>query len=250
MGEKNHHTTLGDKSVYVEQGDVTINYGEKKISKHLTKSPFISDVFIGREDDIQVVHEKLFKGSQMLLLVNGEGGIGKTTLAAHYYRTFEKDYRHLAWVFAERSLLDALLTLALPLQLDFPKDMPAEQRLNDLLANMANLETPCLLVIDNANKLQDLENYYQALRSCHNFHIMLTTRITKFELAACYKIGTLEPGDAMALFKKHYPGHQASENTLLQNILTAVGYNTLVIELLAKNLHLWFQNSLTSQTAN
>ncbi len=238
MDEQSRTIAQQEKSVYVEQGDVTIRYGEKTIPKNLTKPPFVSDFFLGRQDDITVVHQKLFHGSQLLLLVNGEGGIGKTTLAAHYYRSYQQDYQHMAWLFAEYSLLDALLTLALPLQLVFPNHLTDQQRLDGLLTTIAELKAPCLLIIDNANSLQDLENYYQALRSCPNFHIVLTTRITEFEQIASHQIGTLNPKDAIALFKHYYPKHQVVEDPLLHDMLVAVGYNTLVIELLAKNLAL------------
>ncbi len=227
----------GDKSVYSENGNVTVNYAEKHIPKNLTRPPFISDVFIGRDDDIDAVHRQLFNDKPLLLLVNGEGGIGKTTLAAHYYSTYEDHYQHLAWVFAEDKLLDAVLTLAPQLQIVFPPDCPASQRLDRLLAGMADLHKPCLLVIDNANNLAELENYYSALRACSNFHILMTTRITEFEQVACHKIKPLPWENARALFKQHYPGHHADEDLLLKKILVAVGYNTLVIELLAKNLH-------------
>lgn len=240
MTEENRTTNQGDKSNYFENVEtINVKNAGKKIPKNLTRPPFISGVFIGREDDIRIVHDKLFNNSQLLLLVNGQGEIGKTTLAAHYYHTFQNDYQHLAWVFTGSSLLDALLTLAHPLQLEFPQELSAQKRLDGLLAKMAELEKPCLLVIDNANNLENLENNYQALHSCANFHIVLTTRITEFEQAASHKIGSLEPADAITLFQKHYPQHQADEESLLENILKAVGYNTLVMELLAKNLNLF-----------
>ncbi|MGZ4957465.1 MAG: NB-ARC domain-containing protein [Methylobacter sp.] len=236
MADECRDIQQGDKSFYIEKGNVTVHYGNQQIAKNLTRPPFISDVFIGRDDDIAAVHRQLFKAKPLLMLVNGEGGIGKTTLAGHYYSLYQQDYQHMAWVFAEDSLLNALLTLAPPLQIDFPQDWNDSRRLDGLLTRMADLHKPCLLVIDNANNLAELETYYSALRSCSNFHILMTTRITEFEQAACHKIRPLPDKDAITLFKKHYPGHQAHEDPLLQTILAAVGYNTLVIELLAKNL--------------
>lgn len=51
------------------------SYGEKKIYKHLTPPPLAPEVFLGREDDLEQVREKLFQGENLLLLVNGRGGI-------------------------------------------------------------------------------------------------------------------------------------------------------------------------------
>ena len=213
------------------------NDSKREIPKILSATlPFLPPFFLGREPDLKAVHEKLFSGENLLLLVNGEGGIGKTTFAAKYWREYENEYSHLAWVFTGNNLLDALLTLAPRLQLSFPETMPSEQRLTEMLAVMAGLKKPCLLVLDNANDADEIGKYYQDLNACANFHILLTTRITSFEEAATYPIPPLDEEHALALFKKHYPGHRDNDDELLKAIRIAVGGNTLVLELLAKNL--------------
>ena len=237
MGVENRHINLGDKSIYIEKGDVSVNYGEKKINKILGNPPFFPEVFLGRDNDLVEVHDKLFKGENLLLLINGQGGIGKTTFASRYYHTYQDEYIHLGWVFTEKSLLDALLTLAIYLEVTFDDAMPGEDRLKVLLNEMAQLEKPCLLVIDNVNHLKDIESNYIALRTCSNFHLLLTTRITDFSQASSHAIETLDPEKALELFKTHYSAHNPQEDALLQEILEAVGYNTLIIELLAKNLN-------------
>lgn len=214
-------------------------YGDRSIKKHLTPPPFIPELFMGRELDLKTIYKKLFSGDNLLLLVNGQGGIGKTTLAAKYWEKYQDQYCHVAWVFAGNSLLDALLTLAQELELSFPEAMPNVERLPLLLKALSNLNKPCLLVIDNANDLKDMEKNYLALRSCSNFHLLLTTRITEFEQAAFHQIQPLESKVAIDLFQTHYPKYQASEQPVLEEILEAVGHNTLVIELLAKNLRNW-----------
>ncbi|MDD4913503.1 MAG: hypothetical protein PHW13_00525 [Methylococcales bacterium] len=101
---------------------------------------------------------------------------------------------------------------------------------------LLELAKPSLLVIDNANKLNELTDYYLALRRCPNFHILLTSRITVFEHLPAYKIAALPASAAADLFKRFYPQHDAGEDGLLEQILAAVGYNTLVIKLLVKYL--------------
>lgn len=208
-----------------------------EIPKFLGIQIFHTDVFIGREDELKAVHQKLFEGDNLLLLVNGEGGIGKTTLAAQYYRRYSDEYTHLAWVFAENSIADALLTLAPAFKISFSDQMHVDERLLLLLDTMQQLKKPCLLVIDNANDVKELERYYAALRTCPNFHLLLTTRITELEHATTYRIEPLPDAQAEALFKRYYPNHNESESNLLASILTAVGKNTLIIELLAKTLN-------------
>ena len=203
----------------------------------LGEPPFFLEHFLGREEDLKHIHHKLFEEENLLLLVNGEGGIGKTSLAAQYFLRYQDRYSYLAWVFAEQSLLDALLTLSIPLKMDYPPTMGNEERLGLLLNRMRQLQPrPCLLVVDNANLLKDLEQYYPSLRSCPNFHVLLTTRITQFESAPFHRIQALKDAEAKALFTSHYPKLSPEEAALLDTLLPAIGKNTLVIELLAKNL--------------
>src|SRR5690606_33540111 len=144
------------KSIYAEQGNVYVTYaGERRIPHALTPPPFLTEIFLGRQDDLQLIHDKLFAPGSNLLLVNGEGGIGKTTIASKYYHTYQHEYIHVAWVLSEKSIANALLLLAVPLGLQFDERQDTKQRLEALLTAMMNLEKPCLLVVDNANELPD-----------------------------------------------------------------------------------------------
>lgn len=242
MDKTNRDIQLGQKSLYVEKiekgGRLNVTYaGERRIPHALTSPPFLTEIFLGRQDDLQLIHDKLFApGSNLLLLVNGEGGIGKTTLAAKYYHTYQHEYIHVAWVLSEKSIASALLLLAVPLGLQFAERQDTGERLEVLLTALMNLEKPCLLVIDNANELADLDANYQRLRRCSNFHLLLTTRITHFERAEACAINGLPKDEALELFERYYRGLDDGEKALFFQIREAVGGNTLVLELLAKNL--------------
>ena len=207
-----------------------------KIPKFLGPPPFQPEVFLGRAKDLDAIHQQLFSESKLLLLVNGEGGIGKTSLAAAYYETYQNEYAHLAWIFAGTNIQEALLSLSIPLQLSYPEGMPNKERIKLLLQALRNLRKPSLLVIDNANDLIELENNYLALSSCTNLHIILTSRINHFEKMACFDVTHLDRKDAITLFKTYHPKHQPEEDYLLDDFFAAVNFNTLVVELLAKNL--------------
>jgi tetratricopeptide (TPR) repeat protein len=217
--------------------DHTAPVANNDIPRDLTPPPFLPEVFIGREEDLQRIHDRLFgPGGNLLLLVNGEGGMGKTSLASRYYHTYQHEYAHTGWVLSEHSIAGALLQLAPRLGLQFDPAAETRERLDILLSAMAGLPKPCLLVVDNANELADLEANYLYLRKCSNFHLLLTTRITAFEQADCCPVGGLPEAEALALFEKHYRTLDTDERTLFARIRTAVGENTLVLELLAKNL--------------
>lgn len=212
------------------------NFAEREIFHALTAFPFRTPIFRGREEDLEHIHTQLFAPGNSLLLINGEGGIGKTTLAARYFHQYQHEYAHVAWILSEKSIANALLLLAMPLGLQFDEWQDTAQRLEVLLTAMMNLEKPCLLVIDNANELPDLEANYQRLRRCSNFHLLLTTRIAQFEYAETYAVNQLPEDQLLQLFEDYYRGLNDSEKSLFYQIREAVGGNTLVLELLAKSL--------------
>src|SRR5258706_16408815 len=109
----NQNAVIGQQNI----NSTVYNYYLKKEIKRFLGSPFFPEIFIGREDELNNIHQQLNAGENLLLLVNGEGGIGKTTLASQYYLKYQDYYQHLAWVFTEHSLAEAMLTLALALEI-------------------------------------------------------------------------------------------------------------------------------------
>ncbi|MFN8347075.1 MAG: tetratricopeptide repeat protein [Spirosomataceae bacterium] len=218
---------------------ITLSGSSSSVSplpQHLTGHPLVPEVFRGRESEVKKIHQLLFEGENLLLLVNGEGGIGKTSLAAKYYQQYTAHYKHLAWVVSEPNMTEALLRLAVPLNLTFDDTADTAQRLELLLTRMANMDRPCLLILDNANEVADLQENYEHLRRCPNFHVLLTSRLTEYRRAQFYKIDSLPREQALAVFREHYPKLQTDDEPIFEGIYDAVGGNTLVLELLAKNL--------------
>jgi len=211
-----------------------------QIPQALTDPPFRHEHFIGREEELGDIYTRLRSDDRPLLLVNGQGGVGKTTLATHYFREHAHEYAHTAWVTCEGNIADDLIsrlqdTLGIRDQLRNIIDRP--QRTQILLRALGSLQKICLLVLDNANDPADLHTHYQVLRSCPNFHILLTTRINEFRQAPMYPIEGLPIADALRLFEQYYRPLSPTETQTVKQIHQAVGANTLVIELLAKNLH-------------
>ena len=232
-------TTLGPDSDNVGRDkNVTYitQYGEKKIPRYLTSPPFAPEMVLGREADLDTVSTKLWHENHLLLLMNGEGGIGKTTLAATYWLNNATKYQHLAWLYVDSGIQPALFSLAGQIDVTFDAGMSEEGRWEILLRQLANLNDQCLLVLDNANDPDDLIKHYKQLRQLRNFHVVLTTRINELADAPVWKVKPLDRENATSLFNSHCPLSSPSDADLLLNVLIAVGYNTLVIELLAKNL--------------
>ena len=64
-------------------------YNDIKIPRFLTQKPFYTNFFIGRDTDLAAIETDYQKNNHLLVLVNGEGGMGKTTLAAQYWLKFD-----------------------------------------------------------------------------------------------------------------------------------------------------------------
>lgn len=118
-------------------------YGERKIPRLLITPPFIPPVFIGRDEELREVHDRLFGGQNLLLLVNGQGGIGKTSFAAKYWELYQDKYCHLAFVYVGGGIAEALLSTVAPaLELDFPDQMPTLQRFKQLIFLLQTSKSP------------------------------------------------------------------------------------------------------------
>lgn len=228
-------TILAKRDIVITINENHNHFDDKTIKHALTQPPSYPEVFLGRESELEKIHDILFSSDEhLLLLVNGRGGVGKTSLAAKYYHRYHEEYLHVAWVLKEKSIAQALMLLAAPLGIRV--EIEENEKLNLVLTAMANLKKPCLLVIDNANELEDLEKHYDYLRTCSNFHLLLTTRITNFRSAQKYRIEGLPEQEALELFRRHYPSLKKEDEELVQSVREAVYCNTLVLELLAKNL--------------
>jgi tetratricopeptide (TPR) repeat protein len=196
---------------------------------------------IGRDADVQKIHDLLFEQKQILLM-NAIGGIGKTTTALYYARIYQKEYAHIIWINGEQSLQDNLLNsqdlwanLHIAAEIDaMLKSNQREQAFNTLKASIFGLHTPILWLIDNANKAaRDECKLIQQTQTDH--HFLFTSRDTDTNLPT-YHLGYLEPADALTLFYKwatRVPKNDKND-ALIAALLLKAHHHTLTIVILAK----------------
>jgi lipopolysaccharide/colanic/teichoic acid biosynthesis glycosyltransferase len=217
-------------------------YDNKEIYKLLGNIPIHPDIFLGRNNDVKEIRKKL-TNYNFLLFVNGTGGIGKTTLVTKYYFKYLNFYSHLIWIVPKKGIKEAIISLASSLKLEININNDENQQIIEVLRCISSLNKPILLIIDNANNLDDLNENFKILRQFQNTHIIVTTRIENFQHVETYKINPLDKISANDLFKYYFKSFKIEEQDILDKILIAIEYNTLVIELLAKNLN-EFNNGL------
>ncbi len=76
----------------------------------LTPLPLLTEEdFVGRENDLKRLYESLHQSKKVLLL-NGMGGIGKTTLAQAYLTAYGDAYEHIAWIEQTGTAEEAFVT--------------------------------------------------------------------------------------------------------------------------------------------
>ena len=133
---------------------------------------FNSKYFIGRKKPLQDLHQNL-QSNQATLLINGLGGIGKTSLAQKYCHEHQNDYDHFVWISQTDTFENACLA-AIGLQKNLgikPTDNP-EQTIQLLFNELKQISGNNLLILDNAdNSLQPYVDYLPT-----TWKILITSR--------------------------------------------------------------------------
>ena len=205
----------------------------------LNNIPQISvDEVIGRDDDLRNVYERL-RSSRSLLLINGIGGIGKTTLAKAFLEKYRSTYDNICWIsaspsFKESVLSDYVLIRNLGIKKEIKSLMEAKQSedaYNIIVNAMSKLEGNNILVIDNT-AIADSDSINTFKSALHTSWSLLIT--SREHIPGCneYPIDVLNPDEAERLFLTHCKNPKDTHR--LGELLKIIGYHTLTIELLAK----------------
>ena len=215
--------------------DIHIHLTEPLLPKELTlyiPRTHPEDI-IGRESDLNQLHKALH-AEKRVVVVNGIGGIGKTTLAQAYVSRYYETYQHILWVTQESDDIARDFINAPGLLRTFALDtMEAGARLTfeELLRRLKTIrDVPNLLIIDNGER--SLRQYRDLLPGQPHWHLLVTSRdsIPGFHRQS---LGSLDEEQAIALFKKHYP-HQTIGEAGIKKLVKETGYHTLTIEIMAK----------------
>lgn len=81
-----------------------IHYGTAAHTLSLSRFQAAPGYFIGRDAELADIRQRL-KDGKKLMLINADGGIGKTSLAAKYWDDSLYEYKYNAWLFCDTGIL-------------------------------------------------------------------------------------------------------------------------------------------------
>ena len=193
---------------------------------------------IGRDEQLKRLHQMITAG-RPLLLVNGLGGIGKTTLAQEYVNNplYSKAYHYIAWIPVSDNIKQAIITgMHRALDIDLRPFPRLEDQFEIISNHMQNMPGKNLLVLDNANDRQELVNNHNALASLH-WHVLITSRSEPGEMEIL-KVDELPPADAARLFLHHYKKTGEDLTKEESKVLDQLPYYKLVPRFISSDVYI------------
>lgn len=191
---------------------------------------------IAREKELSELSDMLRRGDS-LLLVNGVGGIGKTTVAARLYSLLKKEHTYVGWVNYHGSLKESLIeSFRYPmLTHNTPEAREAKFReLWDFLMDAKDV----LLFVDNVEQSTAQDRNLRELAGFDGVQVVLTSRLTELKGYEPYTIEVLPLPAAIDLFYHYCPllaGKREETEAMVKDMVERMGCHTLAVELLAKN---------------
>lgn len=233
-----YETTDGLVLLFKEQLDIisstSSNTSNKNNFPHCLSAgqPAVTNDFMGRDIELADIKTRLEKNK--LLLVNGEGGMGKTSITAKYLIDHKDKYQHYAWLFCDNGINEEIKKLAPKLGIDLTK-IAEEKQLGEIKLAMENLPGDCLLILDNANNPEHLKAFQKEFTGT-KWQVLITSRCEKIFSGNEYTLAHLKEDKAKELFRTYYTEDGDEFDKLLDKLLKGIGYNTLLIELFGKNM--------------
>ena len=206
---------------------------------YLKSSPMtMQDFFIGRDNEIAEIHQKL--NENRILFLSGIGGIGKSELSKHYAVKYNESYDVI--VFASylgdvNMLLQNDIAIPLYHFSRYPEEKPQEYCNRKLRKLQELCDERTLFIVDNLDRDDDPDLKKLLELNCK---LLVTTRIdfSEYGLGQQLSLDVLQSRQEIrAIFDKHYTkALTQEENDCVEQIIDLVAGHTMTVELLAKQM--------------
>lgn len=140
--------------------------------------------FVGRENQLLMIHEFFKKDERRILAITGGPGFGKTQIAKKYALEFAGDYDLIWWFDAGQDIPSQFEKLATALNTLLPekeKIIPStmsKEALIDAVKNILRLKPiQYLFIFDNAEEYARLEKFIPSAHQNFKKNVLLTSRV-------------------------------------------------------------------------
>ncbi len=234
--QKKYSNTVSEiyEKIEIKYNEDRVAYIAKKEIKYLNKCPlFPTNKLIGRDDLLAIIDKKLSVKNK-ILIHKGISGIGKSTIAKAYINSslYSDQYTHIVWINILGDLQESFLHQISNKTIGFVYNKAYESYLSFslLLSKMNQIEGNNLLVIDNADNIEQLLEVIEDFNKL-NWKIIF---LSNSEINGISKIefDSLKKEETTKLFYKH--NRNKINNTILEYILNQIQHNTLLTEVISK----------------
>lgn len=197
----------------------------RDIDRYWTIKPSVNTEFIGRKEDLEKIDEMLHK-SNVTLIVNGIGGIGKSEIVRKYMFLNEDKYENIIFLeISEKTTFESLMITSFKEKLELDKD----STIDTVIKRLQNISGKNLFILDNLESKEDFEKL-KLLN--HNFDLLITTRLKNIDEINQINLDVLNDTDAIELFKLNYN----TDEEISDIVKEYLGNHPLFIKLTAKSL--------------
>lgn len=196
------------------------------------------NVFIGREEEMALIHDKL-KNETDTVFLHGFGGIGKSVLAKQYAFLYKKDYDVVIFASYLTSLFDLVVNdREIPIaNFKRAEDEKDEDYFNRKLEKICELsDDRTLIIVDNFDVDED-ENLEDLINSGCKFIITTRNDFTDYNYHQIEVEEFKDIADLQALFYSYNKiDYSEDERKIIDDIIEIVDRHTMTVELIAKQL--------------
>jgi tetratricopeptide (TPR) repeat protein len=188
-----------------------------------------TDFIIGREQELLKLDREL--NNKKIVLINGIGGIGKSTLSAYYLNLKKNIYDYYGFFDGLEDFISELVTsFNITSQND---DYPSLKR--KVFKELRMLKGSKLFIIDNLKNTEEEKKFIEDISTLieYDYRIIINSREEIGDIEKFY-LNNLSPNDAKNLFNSIYQTEN-EEKIFLEEILEYLDYHTFFVE---KTAHL------------